>query len=68
MKSIYKIVHLHMKYQGERALINECNQVWDFHKPRDDSLVEPNIYLSQSSPWHIPSMNVGLKTKQNEVS
>ena len=42
------------------------NQVWDFHKPLDHRLAEPNLSFSQSPPCHIPSMNAGLKTKLNQ--
>jgi len=45
-----------------------ANQVWDFHEPPDHRLDEPNIYFSQSPSFHIPFMNVGLKTKPDQVS
>ena len=34
IKSTYKPVHLHMKYQGERTLINECKSQPGMGLPR----------------------------------
>jgi len=41
----------------------KANQVWDFHKTPNHRLDEPNISFSQSPPCHIPSMNVGIKAR-----